>query len=183
MNYDEAKANPYPNTLPDPLKLKDGRRVSSARQWWTKRRPEIVEDFDREVLGRVPANVPRVTWEVMSTSNETVGGMPVVTKRLNGHVDNSGDPAITVNIDMLLTTPANAAGPVPVMMELAFGPEFMAAIAHSIPEMLPGGPGNTGPSWQEQVISEGLGLCDSAADQLPGRQRGGAGQGDYWPGE
>src|SRR4051812_45763906 len=48
QNTDEAKANPWPN-LPDPLKLKNGEKVSSARDWWEKRRPEIVEDFDREV--------------------------------------------------------------------------------------------------------------------------------------
>src|SRR6476620_8402759 len=36
-NYDESKANPYP-TLPDPLVLKNGRRVTSAKMWWTKRR-------------------------------------------------------------------------------------------------------------------------------------------------
>ena len=159
VNYDEAKADKYPGTLPDPLKLKDGKSVTSAKTWWTKRRPEIVEDFDRDVLGRVPANVPKVVWEVMNTSNETVGGIPVVTKRLNGHVDDSGDPAIKVNIDLLLSTPANAAGPVPVMMELAFSPEFMAAIAHSIPEMLPGGAGNTGPSWQAQIIRKGWGYA------------------------
>jgi hypothetical protein len=159
VNYDEAKANPYPNTLPDPLKLKDGKPVKSAEVWWTKRRPEIVEDFDRDVLGRVPANAPKVTWEVMNTSNETVDGIPVITKQLAGHVDNAADPSIKVNIDLLLSTPANAAGPVPVIMELAFSPEFMAAIAHSIPEMLPGGPGNTGPSWEEQVIRKGWGYA------------------------
>lgn len=159
VNYDEAKANPYPNTLPDPLKLKDGKPVKSAQVWWTKRRPEIVEDFDRDVLGRVPANVPKVTWEVMNTSNETVGGMPVITKHLSGHVDNSADPAIKVNIDLLLSTPANAPGPVPVIMELAFSPEFMTAAARGIPEMLPGGQGNTGPYWQEQVIKKGWGYA------------------------
>src|SRR4051794_30548543 len=47
-NYDESKANPYPN-LPDPLVLENGRRVTTARMWWRQRRPEIVEDFDREI--------------------------------------------------------------------------------------------------------------------------------------
>ena len=47
-NYDEAKANPYP-VLPDALKLKNGKKVTSAKMWWDQRRPEIVEDFDREV--------------------------------------------------------------------------------------------------------------------------------------
>jgi hypothetical protein len=58
VNYDEARANPYPE-LPDPLVLKNGKKVTSARAWWEQRRPEIVEDFDREVYGRVPRVTPR----------------------------------------------------------------------------------------------------------------------------
>ena len=63
--YDEASANPYP-ALPDPLLMNDGTKVTTAAAW-TKRRAEIKELFDREVYGRVPANVPGVTWEVVST--------------------------------------------------------------------------------------------------------------------
>ena len=55
-NYDESKVKAF--TLPDPLVCKDGTKVTSAEQWWTRRRPEIVEDFDREVYGRVPKDVP-----------------------------------------------------------------------------------------------------------------------------
>src|SRR5712691_4795435 len=46
-NYNESKANPYPN-LPDPLVLKNGQKVTTAEMWKNQRRPEIVEDFDRE---------------------------------------------------------------------------------------------------------------------------------------
>src|SRR5258708_782081 len=60
-NYDESLANPYPN-LPDALTLENGHKVTSAEMWWKQRRPEIVADFDREVLGRVPRNVPNVAW-------------------------------------------------------------------------------------------------------------------------
>jgi hypothetical protein len=52
-NYDEAAANPYPN-LPDALTLKNGKKVNTPAMWWNQRRPEIVEDFESEVLGRVP---------------------------------------------------------------------------------------------------------------------------------
>ena len=52
-NYDEAKAGPT-SALPDPLFLKNGKKVTTAKMWWEKRRPEIVEDFDREIYGRVP---------------------------------------------------------------------------------------------------------------------------------
>ena len=159
VNYDESKADRYPGTLPDPLKLKNGKRVTTAKMWWKERRPEIVADFDSEVLGRVPAHVPGVSWEVTDTKTEMLGGVAVVKKTLKGHVDNALDPEMKVDIDLVVGTPANAAGPVPVMMELAFSQEFMAAITKSIPEMIPGGPGNEGPSWQEQVIKRGWGYA------------------------
>jgi hypothetical protein len=120
QNTDEAKANPFPN-LPDPLTLNNGEKVTTPEMWWKQRRPEIVEDFDREVYGRVPANVPKVTWEVKSTTTGTNGTIPVITKQLIGHVDNSSYPLITVDIQLTLTTPANATGPVPVIMEFGFG--------------------------------------------------------------
>jgi hypothetical protein len=80
-NYDESKANPYP-TLPDPLLLKNGKRVTTATVWWDIRRPDIVEDFDREVYGRVPKSVPQGNWEVASTTKETNGAFAVITKKL-----------------------------------------------------------------------------------------------------
>ena len=64
-NYDPAKANPFPD-LPDPLVTKGGKKVTTAAQWWKVRRPEIVEDFEREVFGRVPKNVPKVTWTIVT---------------------------------------------------------------------------------------------------------------------
>ena len=79
VNYDESKANPYPN-LPDPLVLKNGKKITSAKMWWDQRRPEIVEDFDREIYGRMPKVTPKVKWEVAKTSNEMNGDVPVITK-------------------------------------------------------------------------------------------------------
>src|SRR6516162_10562015 len=86
-NYDESKANPYPK-LPDPLVFKNGKRVTTAKDW-PRRRAEIVEEFDREVYGRVPKETPKVNWQVSETKNVTIGEVPVVTKKLVGHVDNS----------------------------------------------------------------------------------------------
>ena len=57
--YDEAEANPYP-VLPDPLTLANGQKVTSAATWRTRRRAEIIEDFEREIYGRRPKNLPRV---------------------------------------------------------------------------------------------------------------------------
>jgi hypothetical protein len=130
-NYDESKANPYP-TLPDPLVMKNGEKVTTGEVWWTKRRPEIVEDFDREIYGRVPRDVPKVTWELTETTEDKVGEVRAVTKKLVGHVDNSRYPQIKVDIQLTVTTPADAKGPVPVMMEFGFGNFFGPR---------PGGPG------------------------------------------
>ena len=62
-NYDETLANPYPN-LPEVLTLKNGKKVTTADGWWKQRRPEIIEDLEREVYGRIPPNTPRVIWSV-----------------------------------------------------------------------------------------------------------------------
>lgn len=150
VNYDEAKANPYPS-LPDPLVTDDGQPVTSAEMWWTKRRAEIVEHFDREVYGRVPANAPKVTWEVVSTTQDKVGDTPVVIKKLVGRVYNADCPSIEVNIDLTLTTPADASGPVPVMIEFGFNfpPGFRR----------PNRPVAPGPTWQEQLLARGWGYA------------------------
>lgn len=150
-NYDESRANIF-GPLPDPLTLKDGKRVTTPAIWWHQRRPEIVEDFDREILGRVPPNVPKINWQVASTRREMNGDIPVITKKLVGHVDNSADPAITVNIDFTLTTPANAKGPVPVMMQLSWSPEFLANLAKRFPDLAA-----NASAWQQQVLAKGWG--------------------------
>src|SRR6185436_829606 len=52
VNYDEAKVGTY--TLPDPLKLTDGKPVRDAKTWQQKRRPEIVRLFEENQFGRSP---------------------------------------------------------------------------------------------------------------------------------
>jgi GH35 family endo-1,4-beta-xylanase len=146
-NVDESKAVQY-TSIPDPLIMKNGQQVTSSKMWWEKRRPEIVEEFDREIYGRVPANVPGVKWEVLDIINDYVGGIPAITKRLVGHVDNSSYPEVKVDIQLTLTTPANATGPVPVMIE--FGFQFTGNFRPPPPQ---------GPTWQQQVLSKGWGYA------------------------
>jgi hypothetical protein len=114
-NYDEDKANPYPN-VPDPLTMNGGSKVTTTEMWRNKRRPELVEMFSKYVYGRVPANTPKVNWTVTAVDREMIGFTPVIAKDLIGTVDNSAYPAISVKIHMTLVTPANAKGPVPVLM-------------------------------------------------------------------
>jgi hypothetical protein len=150
--YDEATANPYP-TLPDPLVMNNGAKVTTPAQW-KARRAEILELFDREVYGRRPKVMPKVKWEVVSTTTGTTDsgstlfgaaspptGSAVITKQLIGHVDNSAYPAITVNIQASLSTPANAKGPVPVVLMFGGGgPPAPGAAAQPNPCAQPGAP-------------------------------------------
>jgi hypothetical protein len=154
-NYDESKAG-SDLKLPDPLVLKNGKKVTTSNMWWKERRPEIVEDFDREIYGRVPKNTPKVNWEVISTTKEMNGEVPVITKKLSGHLDNSAYPPVKVDIDLTLTTPANASGPVPVMMEFGLSAEVLAALAKRFPDMFKPG---SGPTWQQQVLAKGWGYA------------------------
>jgi len=138
--FDEKTANPYKDSMPDVLKLKDGTRVTKASQW-PARRAEIMEDFEREVYGRIPSNVPKVSWEVTATTPGKVGEVPVVTKALVGHVDNSAYPQLKVDIRANYTVPANLKKPVPIMIEFGFGfarPGFV-------------------PEWNRIAISKGWG--------------------------
>jgi hypothetical protein len=114
-NYDESKANPFPN-LPDPLTTTGGQKVTTPQMWWDQRRPEVVEMLEKYVYGRVPSGVPKVTWNVTTVDHEMIGFTPVIAKDLVGEVDNSSCPKINVRIHMTLVTPANAKGPVPVLM-------------------------------------------------------------------
>ena len=114
-NYDESLANPFTN-VPDPLTMADGKKVTTPEMWTAHRRPELVELFSKYVYGRVPNHVPKVTWTVTAVDHEMIGFTPVVAKDLIGEVDNSSAPGIGVRIHMTLVTPANAKGPVPVLM-------------------------------------------------------------------
>ncbi|WP_395090592.1 acetylxylan esterase [Armatimonas sp.] len=149
-NSDEAKVGTY--TLPDPLMLKNGKKVASKKDW-EARRKELFEDFDREMYGRTPKNTPKVTWEVTETLKEKKGEIAVVTKKLVGHVDNKDFPSIKVDIQLTLTTPESATKPVPVIME--FG--FIFPTRPGVPAFAP--PPGSGPSWQEQVLAKGWGYA------------------------
>ena len=157
-NYDESLANPFPN-LPEVLTLKNGEKVTSPEMWWQQRRPEIIEDFEKEVLGRIPKSVPEVTWEITQTSEAKAGDYPVIGKQLIGHVDNSSFPAISVDIQMILVTPADAKGPVPVMMMLGFGILPGAPVPPEYERFIFDPPPGSDPPATEQLLADGWGYA------------------------
>ncbi|WP_194776131.1 glucuronyl esterase domain-containing protein [Pararhodonellum marinum] len=140
--------------LPDPLLLKEGGKVKSKADWWEQKRPETVEEFEREIYGRLPDNVPGVSWKVKAAYDTVIGNFPIREKILIGAVDNSAYPDISVEIELLVATPLHATSAVPLVMEFGFirspfGPGPGA----------PAGMGANEPSWKEQLISKGWGYA------------------------
>lgn len=152
-NSSEEKVNKY--TLPDPLILKNGQKVKNLKDWTEKRRPELVTDFENEIYGRLPQNLPAVNWQVISVKDTLLGNQAIIQKILKGIVDNSAFPAIKVEINLLLVTPAKASKAVPVVME--FG--YIRSPFNPGP-IKPIGLGSASePTWQEQLISRGWGYA------------------------
>ena len=151
-NTDESKASPY-TSLPDPLTLKNGKKVTSVNTWWKKRRIEIMKDFDREIYGSMTGITPKVTWEVVGKADTIIGGVQAVSKSLLGHVDNSKYPEIKIDIQLTLTTPANINKRVPVMMEFGFA---FPPGSRPLPQ-----PNENSPqkNWQQQLLEKGWGYA------------------------
>jgi len=165
-NYDPALANPYPRPS-DVLRMEGGAETTTAALWWAERRPEIVAAFEREIYGRMPDNVPGVTWKVVSTKTESVNGVKAVVKELVGHVDNSAYPSISVEINMTETLPANVKGRVPVILQYGGGNRIPQGKRPS--ELLDGyktpGP-YTGPDGRTQLLKLGWGFATIDANSV-----------------
>jgi hypothetical protein len=114
-NYDESKVAPY--TLPDPLTFADGRPVKDGRTWRRERRPEILRMYETEIYGRIPANTPKVTWQVRET-NATAREATAVMRKVVGRIGSAGNaPQIALTIQ----TPVKAKGRVPIILLITFG--------------------------------------------------------------
>jgi len=150
-SYDDAKASLFP--LPDPLVLKNGQPVKDADTWWNQRRPEILEDFQREMYGRIPENTPKIIWEVTSTNTSASGGL-AIKKTIVGHIDNSRYPAANPSIHLTLFTPSNAKGPVPVIVVVVAGPGGYGAPREGAPATQPEPPPGS-PLYQLLAIGWG----------------------------
>lgn len=155
-NYDEALANPYP-LLPDLMTTHDGQKVTTADQWWNQRRPEIVELFEREVVGRVPEHVPAVKWELRESREISVGGKQAIEQHIVGVVDNSACPEIEVNISMSLTLPKESDTPVPVLMFFGWTPFEPSPFGGGFGRR--GGDGPRGPSKYDTLFEHGWGYA------------------------
>ncbi len=114
VNYDESKVPEY--TLPDPLLLEDGQRVTDAATWWDKRRPEILELFQTQVYGRSPQRPKGMSFEVTSVDERALDGL-ATRKEVSVHLT---EDKADLSLDILIYLPNDAERPVPVFLGLNF---------------------------------------------------------------
>lgn len=115
VNYDQSKVGTY--TLPDALKLDDGKEVRNAKTWYKKRRPEIVRLFETQQYGVAPGRPKDERFEVVDKGTPALNGT-AIRKEIDIHL--SKDPSWPV-IHLLEYIPANAKKPVPMFFSINFG--------------------------------------------------------------
>lgn len=165
-NYDEALAGAHMASLPEPLVMDDGTPVETAAVWWQQRRPEIAAHFEREIYGRVPGELPPVHWTATSTADEEIGGVAVTVRELVGTVRANDGAGPAMNIRLTLTRPTTPAGELPVVLELALDPEFLARLRERFTEEQLEAFSGGGPPWREQVLGRGWATAELIATSV-----------------
>lgn len=114
-NYDEAKVPQY--TLPDPLTLADGTKVTDAATWKNKRRAEVLELFATQVFGKMPAQkLEGIKYEVLESADDALGGKAKRRQVAVYFTGKSDGP----KMEVLIYTPAKAKGAVPCFLGYNF---------------------------------------------------------------
>jgi hypothetical protein len=118
VNYDEANVGTY--TLPDPLTLQNGKKVTDTKTWIEKRRPEIVKLFEENQFGKAPAK-PALSFNVFDKGTPVFDGKAIrkqitiyLTKDTNDH-----------KMDLLVYIPVlqqaqKAVKPPPLLLGISF---------------------------------------------------------------
>jgi hypothetical protein len=115
VNYDERKVGTY--SLPDPLRLNNGKPVHDARTWYSKRRQEIVEMFETQQYGRAPGRPADQSFEMVDPGTLALNGK-AIRKQVTIYLDKDKTGP---SIDLLIYLPAAAAKPVPMFFSINFG--------------------------------------------------------------
>jgi hypothetical protein len=118
VNYDEDKTGSY--TLPDPLLFANGKKIKNERQWFSKRRPEILALFEEFQYGKIPAPPVDMAFNVFDKGTPALDGKAIRKQVTVYFTKDTSDH----KMDLLIYLPANAAGPVPLFFNVSFMPNI-----------------------------------------------------------
>ena len=141
--FPKAGELPTQSELPDPLRMRDGRPVTTREQWLTQRRPELKALFEHYMYGRAPA-APEIRVRVEREDKQYFGG-----KATKKELAIEFGPLGTPPIHLLLVIPNKRTAPAPVFVGLNFcgnhtvlGDPAIALPTIWMPEHCPGCEGN-----------------------------------------
>lgn len=171
-NYDESKVPEY--VLPDPLLSESGKVIRNRRQWERIRRPELMSLFETEMFGKMPGRPSEMSFEVLSTDDDALGG-----KAVRKAVAVYFDAARTSYMVMLMYVPKDRKGPVPAFLGANFkgnhgtteDPEVSlpseSQIAGYGPKYKPSVRGENARRWPyEYVVSQGYAVVTFAREDV-----------------
>ncbi|MEO7413720.1 MAG: hypothetical protein ABIZ81_10210 [Opitutaceae bacterium] len=133
-NYDEALAGDF-KKVPDLLTLNNGQPVKDAATWRNVRRKEVIDLLETHMFGKVPANVPTLTWTATKTTHAD-GSVTTVAE--GKYVNADGTPFVNRN-PPAAATPPPAPAPAPAPTAVAAN-----AVDGAAPAAAPGAPGRGG---------------------------------------
>jgi hypothetical protein len=112
-NYDEAKVGTY--TLPDPLSMDNGQRVTKSADW-QRRRVELLQLFAENVYGKTPRKEVKLRFQTTAVDSQALNGLAIRKQVSIFFTDYPKLPPI----DVLLYIPKSARKSVPVFVGLNF---------------------------------------------------------------
>ncbi len=146
--------------IPDPLRLFDGTRVTSAEEWSSRRRPELLATFEREIYGVTPARKIAMSAEVRESGTSADGRIQRKQVRLTFR---SAFGEATA--ELLIYSPSDARGPVPVFLGLNSGGNATVSLDPAI--LGPGRRGRHARRWPiEFVTSAGYAVATLSCDDF-----------------
>ncbi len=114
VNYDEAQVGTY--TLPDPLTLKNGKKVADTTTWSKKRRPEILTMFEEQQFGKAPARPQKLSFRTIESATSAYSGKAIRKQLVIYLTKDTSDH----KINLLVYVPARAIKPSPLLLTVSF---------------------------------------------------------------
>jgi len=180
VNYDETKVGTY--TLPDPLTLLNGKKVTDANTWMKKRRPEILHLYEEYQFGKTPGKPADMSFNVFDKGTPAFGGK-AIRKQVTIYFTKDTS---SYKMDLLIYLPANATKPSPVLLNISFSANASVVSDPGVKKSMiwtktgtriPAPAMGLGRVNVEQYIAQGIGVAtvnysDIEPDFIPGIKYG-----------
>jgi len=125
-SFPDVSELPSQPALPDSLLMQNGERVTTEKQWFKKRRPELKALFEHYMYGVMPP--PKARFDVESVDRTVFGGK-ATKKEITVVLGTNGAP----RIHLLLIVPNERKAPAPVFVGLNFCGNHTVLSDSSIP--------------------------------------------------